>query len=48
MSFQWEQRLCSGAEEANVKHVGPASARNDAFREKTHSDLRDIRGTEAV
>lgn len=45
MSFQWEQCLCSGAEEANVKRVGPASARNDGFRGKTHSDLRD---TEAV
>lgn len=22
MSFQWEQCLCSGAEEANVKRVG--------------------------
>lgn len=48
MSFQWERCLCSGAEEANVKRVGPASARNDGFRGKTRGDLRDIRDTEAV
>lgn len=45
MSFQWEQCLCSGAEEANVKRVGPASAWNDGFRGKTSNYLRDIRDT---
>lgn len=48
MAFQGAQCLCSGAEEANVKRVGPVSARNDEFRGKTHGDLRDIRETEAV